>query len=343
MRRSLVWGSLAIAGLVLLDCLGLGVLIDFALTLAFGWVVYLWRVIPRVTIDWGGVAMGLVCLILFAVGSHAFLKWLAASIRGVDRPWTPRRTVAVVAVVVLMFVAGISATGVAHQVGWLLISPEPWVGAEGSGWMAARRAQSMNNLKQMAVGLDNYSDERGVFPPGGTFDAHGQPLHGWQTMVLPYIEQSDLYNQVHLDIPWDDPRNAPPFRTVLNVYLNPGIQSREDTNGAGYAPSHYAGNVRVLGGDIPRTLADVPDGTSVTLMAGEVAGRFRPWAHPTNWRDPAKGINRAPDGFGGPYPGGANMMFADGSVRFLKDSVDPRILRALSTPAGGEAISSSEY
>ena len=42
--------------------------------------------------------------------------------------------------------------------------------------------------------------------------------------------------------------------------------------------------------------------------------------------------------FGGYHPGGANAAMADGSVRFVRDSVDPRAFEALSTIAGGEAV-----
>jgi prepilin-type processing-associated H-X9-DG protein len=340
MRRNVIILLLGAVAFLLLACAGFAVPIDLALSLAFGWISYLRRVVPQVTVDRGGVATGLGCLILLALGSHAFLKWLDGSIRGPERRWQPRWTAAAVAAVVLLFVAGLAAAGVAHQVGWLLTSREPWVS---TGMTAADRSQSTNNLKQMGLALHVYSAERGTFPPGGTFDAYGRPLHGWQTMILPAIEQGGLFRQVDLDRPWDDPRNAPPFRTVLTVYLNPGIRPRDETDGAGYALSHYAGNVYMLGGDIARTQADVKDGTSNTLMAGEVAGRFRPWGDPTNWRDPAKGINRAPDGFGSPFSYGANMVFADGSVRFIKNSVDPRILKALGTPAGGEMIRAGQY
>jgi prepilin-type processing-associated H-X9-DG protein len=48
-------------------------------------------------------------------------------------------------------------------------------------------------------------------------------------------------------------------------------------------------------------------------------------------------------GFGSYHPGGANFAFCDGSVKFLKSTTDPRVLSALSTRAGGEVISASDY
>ncbi len=73
-------------------------------------------------------------------------------------------------------------------------------------------------------------------------------------------------------------------------------------------------------------------------MAGVVAGGFRRWDDPTHWRDPALGINRSPEGCGSRNPGGANFLFADGSVKFLKDTIDPGVIKALGTPAGGEVV-----
>ena len=43
------------------------------------------------------------------------------------------------------------------------------------------------------------------------------------------------------------------------------------------------------------------------------------------------------------HPGGVNTLMADGSVRFIKNSVDPSNWRALGTIAGGEVISSDQY
>src|SRR5437764_1245623 len=68
---------------------------------------------------------------------------------------------------------------------------------------AARRAQCVNNLKQLGLALHNYHSSVGAFPPGivttqdGNFQGNG--LGTWttwspQAMLLPYVEQSPLYN-----------------------------------------------------------------------------------------------------------------------------------------------------
>jgi prepilin-type processing-associated H-X9-DG protein len=43
------------------------------------------------------------------------------------------------------------------------------------------------------------------------------------------------------------------------------------------------------------------------------------------------------------HPGGANILFADGSVRFLKAGLDVRIFARLVTHAGGEVVSAGDY
>ena len=347
MRRSVRTGIGLIGFLVLLACAGIDFPLSFLLFVAAGWAFFLYRVLPEVRVDAGGVALAAVCLVLFAAGAHWFLSWLYDQIQKAERPrgrWQPRWTVALVAGVVLMFVAGLATVGITHQVGWLLTSKEPWVGSRGGQYKAARRSQSVNNLKQVALALGSYAEANETLPPGGTFDAQGQPLHSWMTRLLPFIEQNDLYHELDLQVPWDDPRNRASFQKILNVYINPEIliENRGDRP-VSYAPSHYSGNVHLLGGDKARAIRDIKDGTAQTLMAGEVPAGFKPWGDPTNWRDPAKGVNRVPGGFGGPYAGGANFSFADGSVRFIKNSINPRVLEALGTPAGGEVIAPDEY
>src|SRR5262249_41898578 len=107
----------------------------------------------------------------------------------------------------------------------------------------------------------------------------------------------------------------------------------------GYGLSHYAANSRVLAANKGMRKQDITDGAANTILFGEVNANFKPWGHPMNFRDPAKGVNQSPYGFGGPRgAGGASFALAAGSVRFVSERADPDVLRALATPAGGEEV-----
>jgi prepilin-type processing-associated H-X9-DG protein len=240
-----------------------------------------------------------------------------------------------------MFTAGLAASGVVHQVGWLVTSPEPWVDGIGGARSAAMRARSMNNLKQVGLAASRFNGREDAYPPGFTVGEFGVLLHGWQGLLAPFNEVPQA-GEIDFSRPWDDPVNLPIFRQVVSDYLHPGI--RETHDAAGLPLSHYEGNTRVLGGPRRFREKDVADGLSNTIYSGEVSGAFRPWGRPGPGRDPADGINRDPArGFGGPSPGGVNVLFMDGSVRFLKNTVNPAVLKALSTPAGQETVSPDDY
>jgi hypothetical protein len=335
MRWPFTVALIVLVGSVVLGCLGFLVPLDIGAQLVVGWALFLWRVVPQLTINGGGVLTAVVCLAALAAGLHGFLRWFFRQIQGPGGEgggprWHCRWTASLLGMVVLLFVAGIAAVGISHQTGWLLTAPEPLSGSSFREAVAA--SQSRNNLKQISFGCVGYEEQRQHFPPGGTFDAQGRAYHGWQTLLLPHIDQEALYRRVHLDRPWDHPDNAGVFWTVVHTYQSPW--GAEVKNAEGLALSHYAGNVHVLGGDVPVTLKAIgaARGLSNTLLVGEAAGNYKPWGCPTNWRDPARGINRTPDGFGSPSPRGTNFALADGSVRWFTSDTDPEFLEMLSLP-----------
>jgi prepilin-type N-terminal cleavage/methylation domain-containing protein/prepilin-type processing-associated H-X9-DG protein len=119
-------------------------------------------------------------------------------------------------------------------------------------------------------------------------------------------------------------------------------------------------------------LTDITDGTSTTLLAAEDAGRPQLWragryvpgpfAYGGPWASSANAVviaGASPDGASVPgpcainctndrqpygfHPGGANFLFADGAVHFLRAGVGIRVLAALATRAGGEAVPAGDW
>ena len=93
---------------------------------------------------------------------------------------------------------------------------------------AARRTQCKNNMKQLGLALHNYHDVHTAFPSGWiAVDNRVQSAHdglngaGWGTMILPYIEQSALYNQFNANLAIHDPVNVPFINNVLPAWQCP--------------------------------------------------------------------------------------------------------------------------
>src|SRR4029077_10950256 len=132
-----------------------------------------------------------------------------------------------------------------------------------------RRAQCMNNLKQIGLAMHNFHDSNNAFPPAAITDKQGRPLLSWRVAILPYVEQSSLYNSFHLDEPWDSPHNITLVNQMPRVYLCPSEGN----------PKPGKTTYQVVVG--PQTLfpaegrririTDVMDGTSNTFMVGEAS------------------------------------------------------------------------
>ncbi len=86
-------------------------------------------------------------------------------------------------------------------------------------------------------------------------------------------------------------------------------------------------------------MMQITDGTSNTILAVE-ARRDIPWTKPEDIPFDSKAP--LPE-LGGFTANGFNALFADGSVHFLKKSIQPHVLKALITRDGGEVVSSDSY
>lgn len=112
----------------------------------------------------------------------------------------------------------------------------------------ARTLRCRNNLKQIGLALHNYHDTFTTFPPGwvsreGTTGL-GARL-GWQTMILPYVDQAALYNQIDFT-PMsfgvqEDQRKL--FQTAIEIYRCPSDRApKTNPLRGGYAASNFSGS-----------------------------------------------------------------------------------------------------
>ena len=78
---------------------------------------------------------------------------------------------------------------------------------------------------QLRLAIEIYHDSHGTFPPAFIADEDGRPMHSWRTLVLPYMEQHDLYDRYDFDEPWDGPNNRRLAAEELSVFRSPADQS----------------------------------------------------------------------------------------------------------------------
>jgi type II secretory pathway pseudopilin PulG len=175
--------------------------------------------------------------------------------------------------------------------------------------MAARRTQNRNNLKQIGLALHNYHDVNRTFPPGwigvtnGQMDWNGPTGWCWATMILPELEQQNIYSKLSLSLPVMDPSNNPVYcqYTLQALFRNPNdigpeiftIMTPSSPGPAtpiGKLPtSNYVGNWGSTDADTCYTLPlgtqcigngvfyqnshvrirDITDGTSSTYLVGQ--------------------------------------------------------------------------
>ena len=194
---------------------------------------------------------------------------------------------------------------------------------------AARRTQSMNNMRQMTLAAHNYASAHNGFPAQANYDKNGKPLLSWRVHVLPYIEQQELYDQFHLDEPWDSPHNRKLIKKMPQVYSSPSVAP-------GPGKTVYLGVAGEGGlfGNKKRNFAEIKDGLSNTAMMIEVdSNRAVEWTKPVDYEfSPRTGLS----GVGNVNPGVILVTMADGSVRAVSRSVNIDVWKALMTIDGGE-------
>jgi hypothetical protein len=186
----------------------------------------------------------------------------------------------------------------------------------------ANRHRDTTKFKQIMLAMHNYHDANKVFPPHDKYRGKdGKHRLSWRVHILPYVEQRQLYDQFHLDEPWDSPHNKRLIEKMPDIYRSRSIQIPPK---AAVKPGYTTflapvGDNTVFGQAKATTFSTIIDGTSNTGILLEVKpDKAVPWTAPQDYdfdpKTPFAGIHIGSDGVW-------LCAFADGSVHRLRGDI----------------------
>ncbi len=185
------------------------------------------------------------------------------------------------------------------------------------------RAQSLNNLKQIALAFHNYHDTYKTFPSAVQIGPKGVP-HSWRVTLLPYLEGAPVYDRYRQDEPWDSEHNKTLLAEMPAVLRAPdAAPDSTNTSYFGFMPSNLLDDqpqqsAAIVMGTRATRMRDIIDGTSNTILVVESKLEV-PWTKPADL--PFEFGQPLPT-IGGIYSGGFCAAMGDASTTFIPDSFD---------------------
>lgn len=200
---------------------------------------------------------------------------------------------------------------------------------------AARRNISLNNVKQLMLAIHNFEARNKKLPAHAIYSEDGKPLLSWRVALLPYLEGEELYEQFHLDEPWDSEHNKKLIPLMPLYFAGTSSKLPPTLGKTNYlAP---VGEGMVFDGTAKgATFRDIRDGMSNTILILEVDDdQAVEWTKPDDWKlDPSAPVK----GLGTMRPGVFIAGFGDGHASGIATEIDPKLFKALLTKDGGEAV-----
>ena len=208
------------------------------------------------------------------------------------------------------------------------------------------------HLKEIALALHGYHQEHGSFPPVHVVDETDSPVHSWRTLLLPHLDEEELYNDYDFSAPWNAPENKALSKLLLKRARHPCPLNANYRRPGG--PTHYlavVGPHTAWRTDRTVSLDEITDGADRTILVVEVANSDVNWFEPRDleWDKLSFKLNdlalmspsskHVQEGgwFGEPIPY-VNVLLVDGSVRKLPVDTTPEVVKAMLTIDGGETF-----
>lgn len=203
------------------------------------------------------------------------------------------------------------------------------------------RAKQRSRYKRVLAAFLEYDIRYRSLPPAEPHrPKDGKPGLSWRVHLLPFLGQKALYEQFHLDEPWDSPHNIKLLAKMPDVYsIRRSNRAEHVESKPGYttcvAP---VGKNTVMGQARPVTIGHIIDGTAYTIVLVEVQSRHAvPWTAPFDdefdAKDPLARIAR--------YDGRQWLAgMCDGSVHMLKADIPADVVLALFGINDGKSVRS---
>lgn len=240
---------------------------------------------------------------------------------------------------------------------------------------AARRSTCQAHLRQFGLALHSYHATHEMFPAGSYSAGPAFAVEsgwGWGAMVLPYIEETAIYEQIdfNTETAVGSNRNAV-FNTVDISYCPSDVSPRRVNvrhpsllePDVEVAAGNYMGVEPFLAAFSTTRMSSIVDGASMTLFVGEQRYEYSvdfdesstsSWCGFVSFSDEMSDvslphqvaneftqINDATAGartFSSLHPGGAIFAFADGHVRLISQSIDVDTYIGMGTGDGNELV-----
>jgi len=211
--------------------------------------------------------------------------------------------------------------------------------------LADTTANRVNKLSAIALAMHNYHDVYNSFPLGAGEGADwdpttGQPYLSWRVYLLPFLGYRALFNQFHLNEPWNSPNNIQLLNDMPEIFRTRDLPSNTDLSGfkllvgnGAYTYSTSSSDPNNWSG--PR-ISQVLDGLGNTfgvieLMSDQAVEWTRPDDIPFNPANPLAGVGTIP-------ADGLLVSMLDGSVHTINPAVTPQNFAMFATMNGGETF-----
>jgi prepilin-type processing-associated H-X9-DG protein len=189
---------------------------------------------------------------------------------------------------------------------------------------ASHRAQCSNHMRQIVIAMHLYAEKHGTLPPAVVYDDMGKPMHSWRVLLLPHLDQQNLFDRYNFNEPWDGPNNRKLVDEMPDVFRCPvGEHAAGETEYAVMVGEHTP---FPPGSKTGRRLDQFVNGTSNTVLLSEISASSElaiPWTKPQDVALTEESLEPgSPKGFSSPHENGFNAAYADGSVRFIPLDID---------------------